>query len=367
MKYQTEFRSPDYVEKLSKQIKAITTQEWKIMEICGGQTHSIAKFGLFDLLPDKIELIHGPGCPVCVTPKRTLDHAMDIASNPKVIFCTFGDMLRVPGSREDLLALKAKGADIRMIYSPLEVIELALNNKDKEVILFAVGFETTAPMHAMAIKQAAILGLKNFSVLTSLVLVPPAMEYILQSPLNQVQGFLAAGHVCTIMGDAAYYPIAKKYHVPIIITGFEPVDILQGILHCVLQLEKKIAIVENQYTRLVHPQGNSYAKNLLAEVFDETDSLWRGIGNIAKSAFVINEKYAYFDANNRFPIRDVQNSAENAICISGEILQGLKKPSQCPAFKKACTPETPLGAPMVSTEGACAAYFRYSRDDHEYV
>lgn len=359
MKYQTDYRIPDRVHRLAKKIKQETTRPWKIMEICGGQTHAIAKFGLMDLLPDNLELIHGPGCPVCVTPKVTLDHALQIAQNPKVLFCSFGDMMRVPGSETDMLSAKALGADVRMIYSPLEAVQLAIANPNKEVVLFAVGFETTAPAHAMAVKQAMMLDLPNFSILTSIVLVPPAIEFILQSPVNQVQGFLAAGHVCTIMGDDAYHPLSSHYQVPIIITGFEPVDILQGIYHCVLQLEQNVASVENQYRRSVQSQGNPHAQALLAEIFEIRDTPWRGIGTIPASGLSIKSLLSRFDAMKRFPFQGELNVQENAFCISGDILQGIKKPPQCPAFGKLCTPDNPLGAPMVSTEGACAAYYRY--------
>jgi hydrogenase expression/formation protein HypD len=359
MKYQSDYRLPERVKNLANKIKSITKQNWKIMEICGGQTHAIAKFGLFDLLPDKIELIHGPGCPVCVTPKVNLDHAMQISQSPNVIFCSFGDMLRVPGSEYDLLSIRALGADVRMIYSPLEAVKLAIANPNKEIVLFAVGFETTAPAHAMALKQAIMLNLQNFSALCSIVLVPPAIEFILQSPVNEVQGFLAAGHVCTIMGDSAYRPIAHRYQVPIIITGFEPVDILQGILHCVQQLEQKTAFVENQYARSAQSQGNLYAQSVLDEIFEVADIPWRGIGTIPLSGLKIIKKFSAYDAHVRFPFCGEQNIKENALCISGQILQGLKKPHHCSAFGKECTPDTPLGAPMVSTEGACSAYFQY--------
>ncbi|MFI4937665.1 MAG: hydrogenase formation protein HypD [Candidatus Berkiellales bacterium] len=361
MKYQTDFRDPKRVATLAKQINAITTQNWKIMEICGGQTHSIAKFGLFDLLPDKIELIHGPGCPVCVTPKTILDQATQIAALPQVIFTSFGDMLRIPGSKQDLLSVKALGGDIRIIYSPVDAVQLALDNPTKEVVLFAVGFETTAPAHAMAIKQAAALGIKNFSVLTSIVLVPPAIEFILGSPINQVQGFLAAGHVCTVMGDSPYHQISEQYQVPIVITGFEPVDILQGIYHCVQQLENNQAYVENQYTRSVRSNGNMHAQEIINEIFEVVDMPWRGIGIIAKSGLQIKNQYQAYNAAKRFAVSNLSSTNENALCISGLILQGHKKPSECPAFGKACTPDTPLGAPMVSTEGACSAYYRYLR------
>lgn len=359
MKFSSEYRDPERAAILAKNLQTMTSRPWKIMEICGGQTHAIAKFGLFDMLPHHIELIHGPGCPVCVTPKVILDKALHIAQLPNTIFCSFGDMLRVPGNKDDLLTMKAKGADVRMIYSPLEAIDTALNNPDKQIVLFAVGFETTAPAHAMAVKQAARLNLANFSVLTSLVLVPPAIKFILQSPSNLVQGFLAAGHVCTIMGEAAYHPIAQRFNVPIVITGFEPVDILQGIYHCVMQLENKTARVENQYGRCAHEQGNKEAKQIIAEIFEVVDVPWRGIGMIEQSGLQLKKAYERFDANLRFSFLEEYNDNENAVCISGEILQGQKKPFDCPAFGKTCTPDLPLGAPMVSTEGACAAYYRY--------
>lgn len=358
MKYLTEYRAANLVKALSQKIHCLAQGRWKIMEICGGQTHSIAKYGLLELLPEQVELVHGPGCPVCVTPKVILDQALQIAQLPNVIFCTFGDMLRVPGSTHDLLGIKALGADVRMLYSPLEAVELAQRYPDKEVVLFAVGFETTAPAHAMAVKQAAYLKLSNFSLLASLVLVPPAMEYILQSPLNQVQGFLAAGHVCTVMGESAYYPIAQQYKVPIVITGFEPVDILQGIYHCILQLEQQRHKVENHYLRWVKPHGNQAAQALLKEIFAVVDQPWRGIGTIPASGLQLKASYASYDASRRYALTP-SSSQENKTCISGEILQGLKKPFQCPAFARQCTPLTPLGAPMVSTEGACAAYYRY--------
>lgn len=360
MKYQSDYRMPERVAILAKKIKAITTKSWKIMEICGGQTHAIAKFALTDFLPEKIELIHGPGCPVCVTPKIILDYAIQIAKQPNVIFTTFGDMLRIPGTEGDLLSAKAIGADVRLLYSPIEAVEIAIANPNKEVVLFAVGFETTAPAHAMAIKQAISLSLKNFSTLTSIVLVPPAIEFILQSPNNQVQGFLAAGHVCTVMGNNAYHPISKRYHVPIIVTGFEPVDIMQGIYHCVAQLEQNVAFVENQYTRSVRPEGNIHAQAILQDIFEVIDVPWRGIGTISKSGLQIKQMFSYYDATKRFPVPKLKE-CENALCISGQILQGHKKPHECSAFGKECTPDKPLGAPMVSSEGACSAYYHYSR------
>lgn len=364
MKYQTEYRIPERVLAFSKKIKAITKGHWQIMEICGGQTHSIAKFGLLSLLPKNIELIHGPGCPVCVTPQSIIDHAIALAASPRVIFASFGDMLRVPGSETNLLAIKAKGAHVVIIYSPLEAVQLAVENPDKEVVLFAVGFETTAPAHAMAIKQAHLKKLKNFSALVSLVRVPPAIEFILQSPINQVKGFLAAGHVCTIMGDAEYHPLSKKYAVPIVVTGFEPLDIMQGIYHCVLQLEKKQAFVENHYTRSVHSKGNLTAQAILEEIFDISTVSWRGIAVIPQSGFSIKDNFSQFDAKKRHPFTSTC-ALEYKKCISGLILQGQKKPYECAAFSKECTPDAPLGAPMVSSEGACAAYYRYLRVENE--
>ncbi len=328
------------------------------MEICGGQTHSIVKFGIDELLPKEITLIHGPGCPVCVTPVELLDKAIALSSKPNVIFCSFGDMLRVPGSQTDLLAIKASGGDIRIIYSPLDVLKIAQANPEKQVVFFAVGFETTAPATAMAVYQAHQQGIHNFSLLVSHVLVPPAMDAILASPDNQVQGFLAAGHVCTVMGYSEYEPIAKKYHVPIVVTGFEPLDILQGVYLCIKQFEEGQALVENQYIRSVRRSGNEVAQQLIQEVFEIVPRNWRGIGEIPQSGLGLREKYAQFDAQKRFYLDSftVQESAE---CISGLILQGVKKPYECSAFGRSCTPEHPLGAPMVSSEGACAAYYRY--------
>ena len=360
MKFVDEYRDIQVVKKYAEAIAAITTKPWQIMEICGGQTHAIVKYGIDQLLPSEITLIHGPGCPVCVTDTALIDRAIAIANMPKTILCSFGDMLRVPGSKQDLLSVKATGADIRIVYSPLDCLKIAQENPAQEVVFLAVGFETTAPTTAMTIYQAQQKNLTNFSMLVSHVLVPPAMEAILSSSQCQVQGFLAAGHVCTVMGYTEYEPIAAKYQVPIVVTGFEPTDILQGIYLCVQQLEKGETKVENQYSRSVNKQGNKNAQALMQEVFEIGDRYWRGIANIPNSGLTIREKYARFDAQNKFNLQLLITDAwESQDCISGEILQGIKKPHQCPAFGTKCTPEQPLGAPMVSSEGACAAYYRY--------
>lgn len=336
------------------------------MEVCGGQTHAIIKFGIDELLPKEITLVHGPGCPVCVTPVELIDKAIEIASRPEVIFCSFGDMLRVPGSEKDLLSVKAQGGDVRIVYSPLDALRLAIENPQKEVVFFAVGFETTAPANAMAVYQAYHQRVENFSLLVSHVLVPPAMEAILSSPNNRVQGFLAAGHVCTVMGYTEYEPIAKKYKVPIVVTGFEPLDILQGVYMCIKQLEEGRYDVENQYTRSVRRDGNQPAQQLIREVFRVVPRKWRGVGEILQSGLSLTEKYKELDAERRFGLvdRSVEESPE---CIAGLVLQGVKKPHECPAFGTRCTPERPLGAPMVSSEGACAAYYRYRRSQRSEV
>lgn len=360
MKYLTEFRDPKLAKALLDEIKRTITQPWVIMEICGGQTHSIMRHGIDQLLPPEITLVHGPGCPVCVTPLETIDRALVLAAREDVIFTSFGDMLRVPGSEDDLFRVKSRGGDVRMVYSPLESLKLARQNPDKEVIFLAVGFETTAPGNAMAIKQAAAEGLENFSEIASHVMVPPAMEAILSAPTNKVQGFLAAGHVCTIMGWQQYIPIADKYGVPIVPTGFEPVDILQGILKTVQLLESGKPEVQNQYLRAVDAGGNPAAQAVINEVFEVCDRKWRGIGNIPNSGLKIREAFAAYDAERKFSVSDI-HTEESELCIAGEILQGLKKPDACPAYGKECTPMHPLGATMVSSEGACAAYHRYSR------
>jgi len=360
MKYLDEYRDAAAAEKLRKAIHRITTREWTLMEVCGGQTHSIVKYGIDELLPKNITLVHGPGCPVCVTPLELIDKAIMIASGPKAIFCSFGDMLRVPGSEKDLLMVKANGGDVRIVYSPLDAVKIARDNPQKEIVFFAVGFETTAPANAMAVHQAKQLGLRNFSILVSHVLVPPAIEAVLSSPLNRVQAFLAAGHVCTVMGYKEYEPIARKYNVPIVVTGFEPVDILQGIYMCVKQLEEGRAEVENQYARSVRKEGNLPAQQLVSQVFRVVPRKWRGVGEIAESGLGLTPEYEEFDAEKRFAVA-AYTAEEPAECISGLVLQGIKKPNECPAFATRCTPERPFGATMVSTEGACAAYYRYRR------
>lgn len=360
MKYLDEYRDGELAQKLAKEITRITTRDWTLMEICGGQTHAIVKFGIDELLPKEIDLVHGPGCPVCVTPLEQIDKALAIASEPDVIFTSFGDMLRVPGSHEDLHAVKARGGDVRIVYSPLDALKIAKENPGKQVVFFAVGFETTAPANAMAVFQAHLQQINNFSILVSHVLVPPAMEAILASKNNRVQGFLAAGHVCTIMGYTEYFPLAEKYKVPIVVTGFEPLDILQGVYLCVKQLEEGRHVVENQYSRSVRESGNSQAMKVIQEVFEITPRKWRGIGEIPESGLSLRKKYAPYDAEKIFGVAD-HTAEESAECVSGLILQGLKKPNECPAFGTRCTPEKPLGATMVSSEGACAAYYRYRK------
>jgi hydrogenase expression/formation protein HypD len=360
MKFIDEYRDEKTAQRYSQALKLITTKPWTIMEVCGGQTHSIVKFGVDELLPSEVTLVHGPGCPVCVTPLELIEKAIEIASTPNVLFCSFGDMLRVPGVSKDLLTVKAAGGDVRIVYSPLDALKLAIDNPQREVVFFAVGFETTAPANAMAVFQASQQGVRNFSILVSHVLVPPAMEAILSSSDNRVQGFLAAGHVCAVMGYTEYEPIARKYHVPIVVTGFEPLDILQGILMCVQQLEQGRAEVENQYSRSVRREGNIPAQRLIREVFRIVPRKWRGVGEIPQSGLGLQEKYIGFDAEMRFGIAD-HTADEPAECISGLILQGIKKPHECSEFGLRCNPEHPLGATMVSSEGACAAYYQYRR------
>lgn len=360
MKYLDEFRDPDLAARLFGEIRSITTRHWAIMEVCGGQTHSIIRNGIDQLLPDKIELIHGPGCPVCVTPLNVIDKALAIAARPDVIFCSFGDMLRVPGSSKDLFRVKSEGGEVRVVYSPLDALKLARENSDKQVVFFGIGFETTAPANAMAVFQARQQNITNFSMLVSHVLVPPAIAAIMESPQNRVQAFLAAGHVCAVMGYQQYPPLAAKYKVPIVVTGFEPLDVLEGIRRVVLQLEAGRHEVENAYPRVVTLEGNKAAQAMIADVFDVADRNWRGIGTIPQSGWKLREKYRAFDAEPKFDVTNIQTS-ESALCRSGEVLQGMIKPHQCAAFGKECTPRTPLGATMVSSEGACAAYFNYGR------
>lgn len=360
MKFVDEYRDPAAAEKIATAIRAAATRPWTIMEVCGGQTHAIVKYGIDRLLPDGIELVHGPGCPVCVTPLETVDRAHAIASQPGVIFCSFGDMLRVPGSRGDLLALKSAGADIRVVYSPLDAVKLAETNPLRRVVFFAIGFETTAPANAMAVWLARRRKLGNFSMLVSHVLVPPAIISIVQAPENRVQGFLGPGHVCTVAGIEEYEAIAQRYRVPIVITGFEPLDMLEGILAVVRQLERGDALVENQYRRVVRRDGNPASRTLIDEVFEVCDRKWRGVGWIPKSGLKLSYEYRDYDSARLFEVDDLEVE-ESGVCISGQILKGVRKPTQCPAFGVACTPETPLGATMVSAEGACAAYYAYGR------
>ena len=359
MKFQSEYRDPEKVGVLLKKISQTVTKPWNIMEICGGQTHGLVKNGILELLPDEITMIHGPGCPVCVTPLHLIDKAVYLAQQPNVIMCSYGDMIRVPGSEKSLLTAKAEGADVRILYSPLEALKIAQDNPDKEVIFFAVGFETTAPANALSVFQAKSMGITNYSILVSHVLVPPAMEAVLNDPDSRIQGFLAAGHVMTIMGFEEYVPIAEKYNVPIVVTGFEPVDLLQGILRVVEQLEKGEAFVENQYGRVASDDGNKSAREIIKKVFKIDNRVWRGIGEIPLSGYELNDDYLDYDASLKFKT-NLEPAAENDICIAGEVLKGIKKPNQCPAFGKECSPENPLGAPMVSSEGACAAYYHYA-------
>lgn len=360
MRYVDEYRSEDDAQKLLAAIRRRVTRPWTIMEVCGGQTHTLLKFGIDRMLPDAITLVHGPGCPVCVTPLELIDRAVAIAARPEVLFTSFGDMLRVPGSQSDLLAVKARGGDVRVVYSPLDAVRLAEGNPEREVVFFAVGFETTAPANAMAVWYAAQRGVRNFSILAAHVLVPPAMEAILASPSNRVQAFLAAGHVCAVMGYWEYEPLAERHRVPIVVTGFEPTDLLQGVLMAVEMLEAGRWGVENQYVRAVCREGNRRAQALVRTVFEPCDRAWRGIGVIPRSGYALRAEFAAFDAERRFGV-DAVTAAESPLCMAGQILQGLRKPHECAAFGTSCTPEHPLGAPMVSSEGACAAYYHYGR------
>ena len=362
MKYVDEFRSAKAAEGFSRLIKKTITKPRVIMEICGGQTHTIMKYGIEEMLPEELTLVHGPGCPVCVTPLEMIDKALTIASRDDIIFTSFGDMLRVPGSKDDLLSVKAGGYDVRIVFSPLDAVNIASTNKEKKVVFFAVGFETTAPANAMAVVEAKRRGLKNFSILCSHVLVPPAIEALLSNRHSKIQAFLAAGHVCTVMGYEEYIPLSAKYKIPIVVTGFEPVDILQGMYMALRQLEENRYEVENQYGRVVSKQGNLPARELLKTVFRTVDRKWRGIGTIPHSGFSLKESYSEFDAEKIFNIADVEVN-ESPLCIAGEVLQGLKKPSECSAFGSLCTPEHPYGAPMVSSEGVCAAYYHYKKHE----
>ena len=360
MKYLEEFSDPDLAHRLLEQIHAVVTRPWALMEVCGGQTHTIIRHGIDQLLPAEVEMIHGPGCPVCVTPLEMIDKALAIAARPEVTFCSFGDMLRVPGSHEDLFRVKSAGGDVRVVYSPLDALRLARELPDRQVVFFGIGFETTAPANAMTVHQAKRLGIDNFSLLVSHVLVPPAVAAIMESPTCRVQGFLAAGHVCSVMGTGEYPSLAERYNVPIVVTGFEPLDILEGIRRAVVQLETGRHELENAYERVVPAEGNVAAIAMLREVFEVTDRSWRGIGRIPQSGWKLTEAYRAFDAEERFEVGAIHTD-ESSICRSGEVLQGLIKPNECEAFGCECTPRNPLGATMVSSEGACAAYYRYRR------
>ncbi len=359
MKFLSEYRDPELARQYLDEIKKTVTRRWTIMEVCGGQTHSLVKNGILNMLPPEINMVHGPGCPVCVTPVNLIDKAIYLAEQKDVVLCSFGDMLRVPGSGKSLLEAKAGGADVRILYSPLEAVKIARQNPGKQVVFFAVGFETTAPANALSVIQAKQLGLDNYSILASHVLVPPAIEAVMEDAESHIQAFLAAGHVCTIMGTLDYYPLVEKFNVPIVVTGFEPVDLLQGILMAVRQLEKGEARVENQYARMVKEEGNPAAQDTIFEVFEVKDRLWRGMEIIPMSGYEVKSTYVDFDAKRKFDI-DIPEAPENEVCIASEIMKGIKKPFDCPNFGKACKPETPLGAPMVSSEGACAAYYHFS-------
>lgn len=361
MKYMDEYRNPQLAKQLIHEIKQSVHQVWNIMEICGGQTHAILRFGIDRPLNPEIQLIHGPGCPVCVTPIQKIDLAIQLALEKDVILCSFGDMLRVPGTKTSLLSARGQGANVQTVYSPLDCIKIAQQNPDKQVVFFAVGFETTAPVNAMAVKKARELELKNFSLLCAQVLVPPAMEVLLSDPNCQIQGFLSAGHVCTVMGYHEYEPIAEKYKIPIVVTGFEPIDLLIGIKECVNMLEQGKYGVQNTYTRSVHREGNVPAQQLMKEIFEVCDQHWRGLGCIPKSGLKLRSDYSEFDAESRFSLSFAEMVEKQTICIAGEILQGKKKPTDCPAFGTACTPEHPIGAPMVSNEGTCSAYYQYEK------
>jgi len=362
MKYLDEYRDPKLAEAIVADIRRHVTRPWVLMEICGGQTHTLMRYGIDHLLPPEVELVHGPGCPVCVTPLEILDKAVEIASRPEVIFVSYGDMLRVPGSTRDLFQVKAAGGDVRIAYSPMEAVDLARKNPDRQVVFFAVGFETTAPANAMAVWQAKREGLRNFSILVSHVLVPPAIRLLLESPGNRVQGFIAPGHVCAVMGYSEYEELAQQYRVPFVVSGFEPLDLLEGIRMLLAQLEEGRAEVENQYVRSVTREGNEAARLRMSEVFEVADRKWRGIGEIRQSGFRLRREYAAFDAEKVFGVSETC-AEEPPECIAALVLQGIRKPVDCPVFGTRCTPEKPMGAPMVSSEGACAAYYRYRRHD----
>ncbi|RDB06373.1 hydrogenase formation protein HypD [Runella aurantiaca] len=362
MKFLTEFRAPEVVEQYVNELHKIVTKPWTIMEVCGGQTHSLVKNGILHILPKEIRMVHGPGCPVCVTPLNLIDKAVYLAEEKGVILCSYGDMIRVPGSKRSLLESKANGADVRILYSPLEAVKIAQENPDRQVVFFAVGFETTAPANALSVVHAKRLGLKNYSILASHVLVPPAMEAVINDEEAEIQAFLAAGHVCTIMGLGQYEPIVQKYNIPMVVTGFEPVDLLQGILMTVKQLERGEANLENQYSRVVKPEGNPEARKVIDQVFEVTDREWRGIGTIPMSGWEVKAELSEFDANKKFAV-NIPKAPECADCIAGLVLKGIKKPYECSQFGKGCTPMTPLGAPMVSTEGACAAYYHFAGEE----
>ena len=360
MKYISEYRDADLVAQYLDEIKQTVTRPWTIMEVCGGQTHSLVKNGILNMLPPEVQMVHGPGCPVCVTPLNLIDKAVFLAEEKKVILCSYGDMIRVPGSKRSLLEAKARGADVRILYSPLEAVKVAQENPDREVVFFAVGFETTAPANALSVIHAQRAGVSNYSILASHVLVPPAIEAVMNDPDSSIQGFLAAGHVCTIMGIDEYYPLVDKFHIPIVVTGFEPVDLAQGILMTIRQLEHGQHHLENQYSRVVRPEGNPDARKVIEQVFTITNREWRGIGEIPMSGYEVRPEFSAYDANLKFNV-DIEKVPESDECIAGLVLKGIKKPHECPQFGKGCTPQMPLGAPMVSSEGACAAYYHFSQ------
>jgi hydrogenase expression/formation protein HypD len=360
MKYVSEYRDADLVAQYLEEIRQTVTRPWAIMEVCGGQTHSLVKNGILNLLPPEVRMIHGPGCPVCVTPLHLIDKAVFLAEEKGVILCSYGDMIRVPGSKRSLLESKARGADVRVLYSPLEAVKIAQENPNREVVFFAVGFETTAPANALSVIHAQRIGVSNYSILASHVLVPPAIEAVVNDPDSNIQGFLAAGHVCTIMGIEEYYPLVDRYKVPVVVTGFEPVDLAQGILMTIRQLEKGEHHLENQYSRVVRPEGNPSAQKVIQQVFRIADREWRGIGVIPLSGYEVRAEYVAYDANAKFNV-NIEKVAESDKCIAGLVLKGIKKPQECPQFGRGCTPQLPLGAPMVSSEGACAAYYHFSQ------